>query len=131
MHLAPSAQRVTAVESHGESARLAEHNIALNNTAHTTVVAQDVTEFLSQQAGDHFDVVVADPPRTGMGDKACAELLRLVPRRMVYISCNSLTQLADIHQLSPAYRLTLLRGYDMFPHTPHVEMLAVLDARSP
>jgi len=57
----------------------------------------------------------------------CCELLRLRPQRIVYISCNPLTQRDDVRMLTEAYRLTSLRGYDMFPHTPHLESLAVLD----
>jgi tRNA/tmRNA/rRNA uracil-C5-methylase (TrmA/RlmC/RlmD family) len=76
-----------------------------------------------------IDVFVADPPRTGLGPEVCAEILRLAPRRVVYVSCNPLSQLDDLRILAPAYELTMLRGYDMFPHTPHVETLSVLDRR--
>jgi len=77
--------------------------------------------------GAAFDIVIADPPRTGLGPDVCCELLRLRPQRIVYISCNPLTQRDDVRMLAEAYRLTSLRGYDMFPHTPHLESLAVLD----
>jgi tRNA/tmRNA/rRNA uracil-C5-methylase (TrmA/RlmC/RlmD family) len=87
----------------------------------------DVLAFLRTQEPGMFDVVVADPPRTGLGLEVCRELLRLAPRRIVYVSCNPLTQRDDIGELATDYRLTTLHGYDMFPHTPHVEALAVLD----
>lgn len=127
LHLAPHVGRVVTVESHGESAALAEHNVRLNQATNVSVVAEDVHAFVQRQPAGAFGCVVADPPRTGLGEEVCAELLRILPRRVVYVSCNPLTQREDIARLAEAYRLTALRGYDMFPHTPHVEMLAVLE----
>jgi 23S rRNA (uracil-5-)-methyltransferase RumA len=128
LHLAPVVRRVVSVESVIESADLVRQNIALNRASNVIAETADVAAFLRNQATKSLDIAVADPPRTGMGPEVCSELLRLAPRRIVYVSCNPLTQIEDLRQLVPAYRLTLLRGYDMFPHTPHVEMLAVLDA---
>ncbi|MCG8349782.1 MAG: RsmD family RNA methyltransferase [Chloroflexales bacterium] len=129
LHLAPVVRSVVSVESVTESADLARQNIALNGASNVTAETADVAAFLRNQAANSLDIVVADPPRIGMGPEVCAELLRLAPRRIVYVSCNPLTQIEDLRQLVPVYRLTLLRGYDMFPHTPHVEMLAVLESR--
>ncbi len=126
LHLAPAVGSVISVESVTESADLARRNIAAHDVANVETVAADVAPFLHDQPSEAFDVVVADPPRTGLGPDVCAELTRLKPRRIVYVSCNPLTQIEDLYQLAPLYRLTLLRGYDMFPHTPHVETLAVL-----
>jgi 23S rRNA (uracil-5-)-methyltransferase RumA len=127
LHLSPYVGRVVTVESHAESAALARRNAHLNQTANVAVVSEDVHAFGQQQPAGAFACVVADPPRTGLGGDVCAELLRMLPRRIVYVSCNPLTQREDIARLAAAYRLTTLRGYDMFPHTPHVEMLAVLE----
>lgn len=127
LHMVGRAESVVLVESHQESATLAEHNVEKNGASNVTVVADDVLAFLQRQVPGYFDVMVADPPRVGMGEPVCAELLRLRPRRIVYLSCNPLTQLADIQHLSADYRVTMVQGYDMFPHTPHVEVLAVLE----
>jgi 23S rRNA (uracil-5-)-methyltransferase RumA len=128
LHLGHAAASVVGVEAHAESTRLAEHNAALNGAGHLSFVAADTADFLRQQEPGSFDCIVADPPRTGLGPEVCAELRRLAPRRIVYVSCNPLTQIEDMQHLTPAYRISRLRGYDMFPHTPHVEALAVLDA---
>jgi tRNA/tmRNA/rRNA uracil-C5-methylase (TrmA/RlmC/RlmD family) len=129
LHLADSVRHVTCVESVEESARLAERNIAANGVENVTIVAADVLAFLRDQAPGTFDVVVADPPRTGLGPEVCHELLRLCPRQLVYVSCNALSQLEDARALTPGFRLTELRGYDMFPETPHMEALAIFDRR--
>jgi tRNA (uracil-5-)-methyltransferase len=72
---------------------------------------------------------VADPPRTGLGPDVCGELLRLAPRRLVYVSCNTLTLREDARALAEQYQVSELRGYDMFPQTPHMEALAVFVQR--
>jgi 23S rRNA (uracil-5-)-methyltransferase RumA len=129
LHLAAQAAHITCVESVEESAQLAERNVAANRVRNVAVVAADVLAFLRQQSIGQFDVVVADPPRVGLGPDVCRELLRLRPRRLVYVSCNALSQIEDARALAPGYRLTELRGYDMFPQTPHLEALAVFERR--
>jgi tRNA/tmRNA/rRNA uracil-C5-methylase (TrmA/RlmC/RlmD family) len=130
LHLADQVGHVTCVESVEESAGLAERNIASNNARNVTIVAADVLAFLSDQAPGQFDVVVADPPRAGLGPEVCRELLRARPRRLVYVSCNALSQIEDARALSAGYQVTELRGYDMFPQTPHMEALAVFERRT-
>jgi tRNA/tmRNA/rRNA uracil-C5-methylase (TrmA/RlmC/RlmD family) len=123
---------IVTVESNAESVELARRNIAehpLPSTTAVTAVEAETLAFLREQPVGAFDCIVVDPPRTGLEEHVCAELRRIAPRRIVYVSCNALTQHCDIHALLPAYRISLLRGYDMFPQTPHVEMVAVLDAK--
>lgn len=126
LHLAPRVGQVVCVEAVEESAALAARNALALAVGRVRPVAQDVLPFLREQAAGAFPIVVADPPRTGLGPDVCAELLRLGPARIVYVSCNPLTQVEDLRALAPGYALESLRGYDMFPHTPHVESLAVL-----
>jgi 23S rRNA (uracil1939-C5)-methyltransferase len=71
------------------------------------------------------DVVVTNPPRTGMDERVTAELERLRPARVVYISCDPATLARDLQRL-PHYRLELVRAFDLFPQTTHVETVAVL-----
>jgi 23S rRNA (uracil-5-)-methyltransferase RumA len=127
LDLAPYVGRITTVELPGESADLAPHNIARHNATNVTTVAADAAEHLRSVAPGTYGIVIADPPRTGLGPAACAALLEAAPERIVYVSCNPLTQVEDLHILAQQYRLQRLRGYDMFPHTPHVEAVAVLD----
>jgi tRNA/tmRNA/rRNA uracil-C5-methylase (TrmA/RlmC/RlmD family) len=130
LHMADQVAHVTCVESVEESAQLAERNVVANRVRNVAVVAADVLVFLRDQSIGQFDVVVADPPRVGLGPDVCRELLRLRPRRLVYVSCNALSQLEDARALAPGYRLAELRGYDMFPQTPHMEALAVFERSS-
>jgi 23S rRNA (uracil-5-)-methyltransferase RumA len=129
LHLAQAAERVVCVEAVEESAHRARHNIATNGHTNVEAIHADVLAFLREQRPGAFVVAVADPPRTGLGPDVCRELLRLAPRRIVYVSCNPLTQLEDARALAAGYQLTRLSGYDMFPQTPHLEALAIFDRR--
>jgi len=72
---------------------------------------------------------VVDPPRAGMSGKAVRRLAGLRPKRIVYVSCNPTTLAANVKDLTKehGYRLTRARPVDMFPHTPHVETVALLE----
>jgi 23S rRNA (uracil-5-)-methyltransferase RumA len=127
LHLAGQAERITCVESVTESTALAAENIRDNGVQNVAVITADTEAFLREQQPGSFDVIVVDPPRTGLGPEVCAQIARMRPQRLVYVSCNPLTQVADAQTLLADYRLARLRGYDMFPHTPHMESLAVFD----
>jgi tRNA/tmRNA/rRNA uracil-C5-methylase (TrmA/RlmC/RlmD family) len=127
LRLAESGGRVVCVESVAESAALARANVARNGAAAVEVVEADVAAFLAAQPAGAFPAVVADPPRAGLGPAVCAELRRIAPRRIVYVSCNPLTQAEDARGLAPDYRIAALRGYDMFPQTAHLEAMAVFE----
>ena len=72
------------------------------------------------------DLVVANPPRTGMHERVSRELNRLAPARLVYISCDPATLARDLLRL-PSFRLTTVQAFDLFPQTTHVETVAVLE----
>ncbi|KAB8142333.1 23S rRNA (uracil(1939)-C(5))-methyltransferase RlmD [Chloroflexia bacterium SDU3-3] len=127
LHLADSASRVVTVEEFGESSALAQRNIQQNGVANVQAVHADTLAYLKDQVPGAFDVVVVDPPRIGLGEDVCRELVRIAPKRLVYVSCNPITQVVDIPVLLKGFRLAELRGYDMFPQTPHLESLAILD----
>jgi 23S rRNA (uracil-5-)-methyltransferase RumA len=129
LYLADQAQSVVSVEEVEESSQLARHNIRRNNLSNIEEVHADTLSYLRQTPADSFDVIVVDPPRTGLGPEVCNELLRIGAERIVYVSCNPLTQLEDAQILQQNYDLLSLRGYDMFPHTPHVEALGIWQRR--
>lgn len=94
--------------------------------------AADATAYLTDAAsrGEHADVMVLDPPRAGSTPAFLAAAAAMQPRRIVYISCNPVTQARDFEHLARAgYRLVQLTPVDMFPHTEHVETVAVLERR--
>jgi 23S rRNA (uracil1939-C5)-methyltransferase len=128
--LARDALTVWGVEFSEEAVACAIDNAALNGIANAAFFAGDVArslEDLQARAGDP-DVVVVDPPRAGLSGRAARHLGRLGPRRIVYVSCNPTTLAGNVKELAAewGYSLERVRPLDMFPHTPHVEAVALL-----
>lgn len=129
VQIAGQVASVDCVEEVRESTVLAQRNAQLNGLTNVQVTHGDVAAYLREQPEDAWQSVVLDPPRIGLGEAVIRELLRIRPARIVYVSCNPLTHVTDLAQLAAVYDLRELQGYDMFPHTPHVETVAVLDRR--
>jgi 23S rRNA (uracil1939-C5)-methyltransferase len=131
LSLAPDALTVWGVEISEEAVACALENADLNAITNAAFFAGNVGEVLRElrdRAGDP-DVVVVDPPRAGLAGKALRRLGELAAPRVVYVSCNPTTLAGDAKKLGQeyGYRLVRVRPVDMFPHTPHVECVAVLE----
>jgi 23S rRNA (uracil1939-C5)-methyltransferase len=75
------------------------------------------------------DVIIADPPRAGMHADVIDMLLKIKAPRIVYVSCNPVTQARDLQLLDAAYRVLKIQPVDMFPQTKHVENIALLELK--
>jgi 23S rRNA (uracil1939-C5)-methyltransferase len=133
--LAANALTVWGVEASEESVACALENADLNGIANAAFFAGEVgasLEELRERAGP-ADVVVVDPPRAGLSGKALRRLARLEAQRIVYVSCNPTTLAGNVKELARDwdYRLERARPVDMFPHTPHVETVALLLRTNP
>ena len=127
--LAQYARRVVGIDVTQEAIADARVNARLNDVMNTTFVAGEVeqlldAQFLSTYGQPH--VIVTDPPRAGMHPKVIKQLLQIAPKKIVYVSCNPATQARDIALLSSRYQLITAQPIDMFPHTSHVENIALL-----
>jgi 23S rRNA (uracil1939-C5)-methyltransferase len=129
LSLAKDALTVWGVEANEESVACAVENAELNGIANAAFfagdVARDVDE-LRDRAGPP-DIVVVDPPRAGLAGKALAHVGALEAPRLVYVSCNPTTLAGNGRTLVDdfGYSLERVRAVDMFPHTPHVESVAL------
>lgn len=86
----------------------------------------------SEKVLDHItsdSMIIVDPPRAGLHDDVIFNLLEKTPERIIYLSCNPVTQARDIAKLAEKYGIKYHRGYNFFPRTPHIEHLAVLDLK--
>jgi len=132
--LAGNALTVWGIEVSEESVACALENAELNGITNAAFFAGNVgqvVEELVERSGSP-DVVVVDPPRAGLAGKALRHLGRLGAPRLVYVSCNPTTLAGDVKTLRGEYGYELLRvtPVDMFPHTPHVEAVALLERAS-
>jgi 23S rRNA (uracil1939-C5)-methyltransferase len=131
--LARDALTVWGVEVSEESVACALENADLNGIGNAAFFAGNVgqsLEDLHERSGDP-DVVVVDPPRAGLAGKALKRLGEIGAPRIVYVSCNPTTLAGDAKRLGSDYGYELVRArpVDMFPHTPHVETVALLTRR--
>jgi 23S rRNA (uracil1939-C5)-methyltransferase len=129
--LAKQAMTVWGVEISEESVACAIENAEVNGIANVAFFAGNVSqslEELAERAGPP-DVAIVDPPRAGLAGKATRRLGRLEARRIVYVSCNPTTLASDIQSLCGewGYRLVRCQPIDMFPHTPHIESVSLLE----
>jgi 23S rRNA (uracil1939-C5)-methyltransferase len=123
-----------AVESEPRAAADLRANLARAQRTNVQVLAQRAARALASPEVARLapEVVVLDPPRTGVGESEAAALARLGARRIVYVSCDPATLARDLRiLLASGYRLASCQGFDLFPQTPHLEALAVLHALAP
>ena len=115
---------VTLVELNEHAVREMERNIEELGKKATAVLAA------SEQALDYITgdkTIIVDPPRAGLHDDVVERLLEQKPKRIIYLSCNPVTQARDVAKLTKEYGIRAHRGYNFFPHTPHIEHLVILD----
>lgn len=124
--LANDAKRTIGVELVPEAIRDAKTNAELN---HVDVDFHDAKTEEFDWKTLNADVVILDPPRSGMHDKALADVIEVQPKTIVYVSCNYKNFARELVELQKYYRVYAMRAIDMFPHTPHVELVTKLTKR--
>lgn len=128
--IASKAGMVVGLESVPEAAEDARENARRNYISNAYFEAGDIKETLTTSLIHKYgnpDVIILDPPRTGMHAKVVQEILALKPEIIVYVSCNPATQARDIALLSNLYAVRRIQPVDMFPHTHHVENVVKLE----
>ena len=133
LSLASRALTVWGVDVSEESVACALENADLNEISNAAFFAGETADAVAElhdRAGDP-DVIVVDPPRAGLSNKAVRRLGRLEAPRIVYVSCNPTTLAGNVKELAASWGYTLERvlPVDMFPHTPHVESVSLLVKR--
>lgn len=133
-YLARFCQKVVGIESHPSAIEDALKSAGRNRIGNISFYKGRAEQILQDQvkAGGkyHFDVIVVDPPRAGMHPDALKALIAHNPAKIVYVSCNTATFARDLGQLLKAgYDLRTVQPVDMFPHTPHIETVSLLQKR--
>ena len=130
--IASKAKKVIGIEAVPVAIKDAQENAKRNNVENTEYYAGDMkkvfTKEFIQQHG-HPDVIITDPPRDGMHKDVIEQIIGILPRRIVYVSCNSATQARDLAMLDKQYKVTKVQPVDMFPQTFHVENVVCLERR--
>lgn len=109
----------------------AKNNAKANNINNASFVCGDASKFIVDLArvNEKMDVVFLDPPRKGLDEPLIQSLLKLKPKKIVYVSCNPSTLARDLASLKEKYELSVVQPVDMFPHTYHVETVCCLNLK--
>ncbi len=132
LYVAQRASQVVGIEEIEAAINDAEVNAQLNNISNTIFYAGDVKNILTTEFAEKHgkpDLLITDPPRAGMHADVVRMLLQLATPRIIYVSCNPATQARDLNLLSEQYYILKVRAVDMFPHTHHIESVALLELK--
>ena len=127
--LAENAKQIIGVESVKDAVKAAKENAKLNSINNVSFYTGEVRKVLN----DDFlvnngmpDTIIIDPPRSGMHKKVIDKLLKILPNKIIYVSCNSATQARDLNIMKAFYTISTSQSVDMFPQTYHVENVVLL-----
>lgn len=130
IYLARDARKVIGIEYVPEAVQDAYENASLNMVNNAHFEAGDMKDILTREFFSKHgqpNLIILDPPRTGIHQKVTDALLMAMPERIIYVSCNPATQARDLNLVSHRYRIIKVQAVDMFPHTQHVENMVLLE----
>lgn len=127
--VAPYVSKAVGVEYVPLAIEDAHTNSELNGIDNTVFYAGDLAKVLNDdfvRQNGRPDVIITDPPRSGMHESVVKQILQIEPEKVVYVSCNTATQARDIALMTEKYEVSAVQPVDMFPHTHHVENVVLL-----
>lgn len=129
LFMAKYAKKVYGVEIVEQAIKDAKENAKINNIKNTEFIAGDTKLILDDLINNKKiipNVVMVDPPRKGLDNRSVENILKIMPNRFVYISCNPATLVRDLAKFEEMYEIKSIQPVDMFPFTAHVECVAVM-----
>ena len=127
--MAKYAKKVYGVEIVEQAIEDAKENARINNVKNVEFIAGDTEVILDDLINKNNvipDVVMVDPPRKGLDNNSIDNILKIKPKRVVYISCNPATLVRDLARFEDEYIISDIQPVDMFPYTSHCEVVSVL-----
>lgn len=125
--LSVASKAVDLIELDPATVAMARINAKASGLA-ASVVEASTEKVLDYIRGDRL--VIFDPPRAGLHDKVATKVLEVQPPKVVYLSCNPVTQARDLAKLQDTYKTTYFEAFNFFPRTPHIETLAILERKN-
>lgn len=127
IYISDLCNRVIGVEVNKSSVTCANYNKLLNKIDNIEFIEGDVSTVINNKM--NLDLIVVDPPRSGLDNKTISIIKQIKPKKLIYVSCNPMTLARDIQKLSEEYKLNNIELFDMFPNTHHVESVCLLDLK--
>ncbi len=131
MYIAPFAEKVVGIDVSKESVYSALHNRKVNKFDNVNFELGEVSSVLPKLYNEGLkpDVIIIDPPRSGIDYKTLDILTRKVPKKIIYVSCNPSTLAKNLKVLTKKYEVKSITPFDMFPHTSHIESITILEKK--
>ena len=133
LFMAKYAKKVYGVEIVEEAIKDAKENAKKNNIENTEFIAGDAQKILDDLINVKKiipNIIMLDPPRKGLDKTSIQNILKISPKKIIYISCNPATLIRDLKELEETYEVKSITPVDMFPYTSHVECVAVLELKN-
>ena len=124
IYISENAKNIIGIEIIEDAVLNASENAKINNINNINFKSGKV-EYNLDDIKD-IDTVIVDPPRVGLNKKAIDDILKINPKRIIYVSCNSTTLARDLNYLKDMYELEEIKLFDLFPNTHHIESVCVL-----
>ncbi|AEX84586.1 23S rRNA (uracil-5-)-methyltransferase RumA [Marinitoga piezophila KA3] len=129
IYLAPLLKHITGVESNNVSVKAAKANANINNIKNVSFVKEDVEKFI-ENYDKKLDLIILDPPRSGLSKKILTKITELKPKYIFYLSCDPSTLARDLSKMQEFYNIEKIKPFDMFPNTFHIENFAFLKLKN-
>ncbi len=132
-YISGNAKKVIGIDSVEEAIKAAYINAKQNSIKNCTFYTGDMKDIFSNEfikKNGKPNIIIVDPPRDGMHKKVVEQILKIKPKRIIYVSCNSATQARDISLMNHLYEINKIQPIDMFPQTHHVENIVALELKS-
>ncbi len=130
MLLSKKSKKVIGIEVLKDAVKDAKNNMVLNNIDNITFKCGKVEKVIDEIKELDIDVLVMDPPRSGSDKKTLNDIIKLSPKKIIYISCNPVTLARDYNVIREFYKIKEISAFDMFVNTNHVECVALLSLKT-
>lgn len=132
LFMAKYAKKVYGIEIVEEAVKAAKENAILNKVENVDFIAGDVEIILDDLINNKKiipDIVMVDPPRKGLENKSIENILKINPKKMIYISCNPATLVRDLAKLEEKFKIKMIKPVDLFPFSKHVECVCCMELK--
>ena len=127
LYLSEKAENIIGIEIIDRAVKDANENARLNKVDNVSFIADDAPKAIRRiLKNQNIDVLVVDPPRSGLDDELLVTIMKSKIRKIIYVSCNPATLAKNLDVLTGKYSIRHIKGFDMFPNTPHVETVVSL-----